>query len=245
MTPSIEGMHARTVTSRWARAWLWAAVGGLTACVAEPPRSTCGERGDDDLGVAVAASSDDFEPCAPCEPRCFRALDSIRSADVAVRGRGGLRFDPALAGATAPRHRVPCEDFPCVAEWEYEDGASYERVYGAYDPGRCDPLNEAPLWSDFEWAATIPAGTSITLEIQMTNILPATSERPTRTIEISGASESPLFLAAALVEMGLSSAEVYAPYAIIRVVLHPSADRLRAPTLRGLSLEMYCQGGGV
>lgn len=237
-------MHAPLVTSRWAPAWLCTALCGLTACVAEAPGSRCDEGDDEGLGVAVAASSDGFERCSPCQPTCSRAIDTIRSGDVAARGSGGLTFDPELAGATARRHRAPCEEFPCVAEWEYEDGASYERVYAAYEDGWCNPVYEAPLWTDFDWAATIPEGTSITLEIQMTNSLPVTSERPIRTIEITGASESPLFLTAALLEMGLPNAELHAPYAIVRVVLHPSADGRRAPTLRGLSLEMECQGGG-
>lgn len=239
----MERVYAPAMGSRWVRASVSAALCASTACIAEPPTARCNE--DEELAVAVESSSDAPALCSTCEPGCYLTIDTIRSADVEARGSGGLTFSPELAGATSSAQLMPCDDFPCVDEWEYVDGASYERIYAAYDPGLCNPLNEAPLWSDLAWAATIPEGTSITLEIRTGNSLSDARMRPIRTVEITGASESPLFLARVLVEMGLTSAEVYAAYVIVRAVLHPSADRRRAPTLRGLSLEMYCQTGGL
>lgn len=58
-------------------------------------------------GVAVAAASDDPFQCASCEPRCFRAADTIRSTDVAEHGMG-LVFDPTTGGATNPGSVATC-----------------------------------------------------------------------------------------------------------------------------------------
>lgn len=66
-------------------------------------------------GVVIEAASDDPAICASCEPRCFRALDTIRSTDVMERGGNGLVFnpDPGHGGAENPGEVIVCRDPSC------------------------------------------------------------------------------------------------------------------------------------
>lgn len=66
-------------------------------------------------GLAIAAASDDPIVCASCEPRCFRAIDTIRASDVRERGSNGLVFNGAVGrnGAENPGMLVMCRDLSC------------------------------------------------------------------------------------------------------------------------------------
>lgn len=80
--------------------------------VCEDVRRLTNEAGQD---VVIAAASDDPAQCASCEPRCFRAIDTIRSPDVIERGGNGLVFNPEVgrAGAENPGTEVMCSDISC------------------------------------------------------------------------------------------------------------------------------------
>jgi hypothetical protein len=67
------------------------------------------------VGVVIAAASDDPLQCSSCEPRCFRAVDTIRSRDVMERGTNGLIFNPGTGGAENPGTPVVCTSGSCVS----------------------------------------------------------------------------------------------------------------------------------
>ena len=64
-------------------------------------------------GVAVAAASDDPITCSFCDPACFAAIDTIRGADVADRGTGGL-IPGRTGGAENPSMVGTCTTADCM-----------------------------------------------------------------------------------------------------------------------------------
>ncbi|MFN9809676.1 MAG: LamG-like jellyroll fold domain-containing protein [Deltaproteobacteria bacterium] len=83
--------------------------GSWSAC--EEVRELTDENG---VGVVIAAASEDPVQCSNCDPLCFNAVDTIRSADVAERGSGGLIFNPARGGAENTGTLTTCTGGSCV-----------------------------------------------------------------------------------------------------------------------------------
>ncbi len=98
-----DGQRICLVGERRCTGGAWSACGGV--------RELTDENG---VGVVLAAASDDPLTCSTCEPRCFRAIDTIRSTDVAARGTGGLIFNPAAGGAENPGMPVTCTSPACT-----------------------------------------------------------------------------------------------------------------------------------
>lgn len=108
-----DGVRVCMVGTRTCRGGTW------SAC--EDVRELTDEYGQ---GVVVAAASDDPFTCSSCEPRCFRAVDTIRSTDVMERGTNGLVFNPATGGAENPGMPVTCTSGSCVSMTRIGAGTS-------------------------------------------------------------------------------------------------------------------------
>jgi hypothetical protein len=134
-----DGVRVCMVGTRTCRSGAW------SAC--ENVRELTDANG---LGVVVAAASDDPFTCSSCEPRCFRAVDTIRSADVMERGTGGLIFNPGTGGAENPGMPVTCTSGSCV---------SMERI-GA---GTSTPWN--PTMANSEGVVRDPADGALVLGV--------------------------------------------------------------------------------
>jgi hypothetical protein len=216
------------------------ALGGCVAAPIDARELACVEAAeraarDPHVGVQVEAASDGFVHCASCEPSCYRAIDTLRSWDVEARGEGGLVFDPSVAGATSPQRFAACETPPCAMTYEYVDGASYSRTYAAYDV--CHE-SETPVWWELTWSATIPPETSITFQIRASRDAASLSSAEPISFTATTETEPRHPIGVELVTISMA----WAPYVSVEAVLHPSADRRRAPVLRGMSLEMACTG---
>lgn len=131
---------------------------------------------------------------------------------------------------------------------EYGTGATYTRLYdttmtedAATPSVICDPITERPVYRQFTWDATIPAGTSITFEFRGGNTAAMAAAAMPVSYSVLPATVPPipdltnLFLMA-----GREPLEAQSPYMEVRAVLNSSSDRRRTPTLRGFSLEFTC-----
>ena len=236
-------MRAPRLTPR--HAW---ALSLLSACAPLPSElereGACGPDVDDAPGLVVAAASDEFTYCSSCEPRCLIARDTLRSWDIDTRGGNGLAFDPASGGVENSARPRSCVEPPCPLEYEYSTGATYTRLYDAIssdDLSRsCDELIGQPVWQELSWDATIPPGTEIVLELrggrsvaEVRTVTPVTA----RLSEIDTPTLNPTRV---LMEAGLP---LNPPILEVRVILHASVDRRATPTLRSLSMEIWCWEG--
>ena len=239
-------MYPRPVDSceRFARhAWaLWF----LSACAPLPSElereGPCGPERELPPGVVVAAASDEFTGCASCEPRCFRASDTLRSWDVVERGSNGLVFDPVSGGGVNAREPRPCAEPPCPLEYGYSTGATWTRVYEAVAAdrlSRCDAFGDIPLWT-VSWDAAIPTGTEIVLELRGGRTWLELSTATPVSVRLSALDAPSLHLTSVLLEAGLLGPQLTPQVLEVRAILQASADRRATPTLRSLSMELLC-----
>ncbi len=131
----------------------------------------------------------------------------------------------------------------------YGTGGTYTRLYdstttedAATPTTICDPLIEAPLWGDFTWDASVPAGTSITLQFRAGTSAAAAAAATPVVFTITPTTLPPIPRSVSeLFEMaGRPNVEIYAPFMQVTATLNSSADGRYTPTLRSFSLEFVC-----
>ncbi len=131
---------------------------------------------------------------------------------------------------------------------EYDTGATYTRLYdttmtedAAVPSPICDPITERPLFRQFTWDATIPAGTSITFEFRAGNTAAAAAAAMPVPFAVLPATVPPIpDVTQLFLDAMREPIEAQSPFMEVRAVLNSSADRRRTPTLRGFSLEFTC-----
>ncbi|MFO0713922.1 MAG: SBBP repeat-containing protein [Sandaracinus sp.] len=134
---------------------------------------------------------------------------------------------------------------------EFGTGGTYTRLYNstmtedAATPSViCDPLTEFPIWGEFTWDATLPAGTSITLEFRAGRDATSAHAASPVTYTILPSSVPPIpSITALFVMAGRMNTEIQQPFMEVRAILNSSSDRRRTPTLRTFSLEFSCMPG--
>jgi len=131
----------------------------------------------------------------------------------------------------------------------YDTGGTYTRMYdstmtedSATPTPICDPLVQAPIWGEFIWDATLPAGTSITFEFRAGRSRAEASAATPVTFNVLPTTVPPIIPSVSvLFDMaGRPNADIRAPFMEFRAVLNSSADRRYTPTLRSFSLEFTC-----
>jgi hypothetical protein len=130
----------------------------------------------------------------------------------------------------------------------YDTGGTYTRLYDstrtedAATPSTiCDPLTERPIWGEFTWDATLPLGTTITLQFRAGRSGAEAAAAMPVTYTITPSSIPPIRSVAELFVMaGRTGEEIQAPFMEARAILNSSADGRRTPTLRSFSLEFTC-----
>lgn len=163
----------------------------------------CPERMRSEPGLATAAASDEFFSCAPCDPACLEAIDTIRGVDVAARGSAGL-VPGRTGGAENPTSIGMCASAACatitsrgtgtstawtptaenaegvrldadslILDMPLEDASGHHRFVVTGDP-TCGRNR----WSRLTWDASTPDGTTVTLYARVANLEDDLSAQP-------------------------------------------------------------------
>ncbi len=152
------------------------------------------------------------------------AVDQTFTFDIVTYGNGTYEL-----GRVPVTIVVPANLYPASGTFTYDVDATTSCAVG-----------DQPQWTQLQYVATTPAGTSVRIEIQTAATLAGLATAPVVLLGIQPPATSPLDIGAALLS-AMQSGRL--PFIRIRFTLNSNAARDQTPTLSGYRVLFNCVAG--